>query len=139
MRGVPTVAVDAHEPCEALAQRLHVAAARFTLAADQIEVRGDAATDELVPHLITLCDDASDELVARHPRKGGGASGEVAVDVVEDGQADAAGLDVDEHLIGSRLGVPKLLEAGVVAPSVDPVPDHRCLPRPPGGVQSAAM
>ena len=102
-RGVSAVTVPAREG-RPFAQVLPSRHAEATFPAG----RGDPAhADEIagleILRVLSHARDAARRLVARHDRQ---ARGDLPFDDVQVRPADAAGLDVDQHLAGQRFGLP---------------------------------
>ena len=99
---VAAVLMDADVAGQRFAERLLAGEAAATPAAEEIEVRHHALAEAVGCDVGTHLDDSADELVARDPRKIFPVVAQIAADRVQDGQADRAGLDLDQDLVVTR-------------------------------------
>ena len=94
-------------------------------AADEVEVRNHALADATGIDAVTHRVDDSDEFVSGNPRQERRIVPELSLDAVEDGQPDAAGLDVDAHLALAGRRPRHLDELERAAPGGDARGAHR--------------
>src|SRR5262249_11957837 len=106
------------------AERLVSEATEVTVAAGQIEVGHDPLAYAERRDAGTQLDHRADELVAGNTRQPLRPSGLVAVHVVEDREADAAGLHAQQRLAEAGAGDGDGLVGERVAPGVQPVRTH---------------
>ena len=98
-----------------LALREGLLAAVVAVAAGDVVIGHDAVADGEVGDAFADADDGAGHLVAEDA----GSVVRAAVDLLEVGAADAAGVDLDEHFAGADLGDGDGLDADVVDAAID--------------------
>src|SRR5207245_8318883 len=109
---------------EVAAQRLVPEVAEVAGAAEEIEVSQHALAHARGGHALPGGGDPPDDFVARDARQVLGPATVIAVHVVENGQPDAAGLDLDQDLARHHRWPPHRFVADLAAPFVEHLGVH---------------
>ena len=125
---VATVPIDSDIANQVLTERLQPGQAPAAAAAEEVEVGAHPLSDALVWNARPHPDDAPHQLVPGNAGKRGRVVTQVAADTVEDGEADATGLDLDQHLTLSRHRIGHLFQGEGPSPLVDPLRFHNGVP-----------
>ena len=115
-RGVAAVAVDTDEAFQIAATILMTCSTALAVAAIEVEVCNDSTAHQLGISSIAQLDDASHQLMSGYTRQKMWIVAQVAVDVVENGEAYPAGFDFDEDFTEARRRDGEFLPLGRVSP-----------------------